>query len=232
MMKKKAICLIFLVIIGLGIKAQQKESDKFRLTIDVSKISPLPRVVILTYFFSNGAKMVGKADSALVENGKVRFEGVVSGPSLATLQTAYFSKSGMFCLSPDKLTIMAGPSISELKVKGSPYQKDFISLHAQRGYADRYKEYVTTHAKTSALSVYALYNYMQFNKSGADSLYQLLTESFKMLPLAVQIRKTLDQKISIAMGVKAPEFSLPDTSGRQISLKSLKGKYVFVDFLG
>jgi peroxiredoxin len=34
----------------------------------------------------------------------------------------------------------------------------------------------------------------------------------------------------LAVGTMAPDFSMPDTSGKLISLSSFKGKYVLVDF--
>jgi peroxiredoxin len=38
------------------------------------------------------------------------------------------------------------------------------------------------------------------------------------------------QRSAIAPGKMAPLFALPDTSGQQVSLQSLRGKYVLVDF--
>ncbi|MCS6823361.1 MAG: TlpA family protein disulfide reductase [Cytophagaceae bacterium] len=39
-----------------------------------------------------------------------------------------------------------------------------------------------------------------------------------------------DQKIGIKVGQYAPDISLPDTSGRLITLSSFRGKYVLLDF--
>ncbi|NQX39010.1 Peroxiredoxin [Pedobacter steynii] len=44
------------------------------------------------------------------------------------------------------------------------------------------------------------------------------------------LRKRLNIRMSLSIGSKAPDFVQPDTTGKLISLSSMKGKYVLVDF--
>ncbi|WP_240452827.1 MULTISPECIES: TlpA disulfide reductase family protein [Sphingobacterium] len=64
-----------------------------------------------------------------------------------------------------------------------------------------------------------------------------LEEKFKALSASLKSTakgKSLSDKIQsmrkLAVGMPAPDFTLPDTSGKDISLSSLKGQYVLVDF--
>lgn len=57
-------------------------------------------------------------------------------------------------------------------------------------------------------------------------MYDLYMNSLK----AQRQRKIQEEKV--AEGKPAPEFSLPDPEGKMISLSSLKGKYVMLDFWG
>ncbi|TCD25465.1 AhpC/TSA family protein [Pedobacter psychrodurus] len=222
--------LFLLSLIGSYAYAQKKPDDKFSLSIDVSNIQPQPRIVILTYFFGGENGMQGKSDSVMVENGKVFFEGSIPEPAIAVIGTKYFGPTGVFCLSANKIVIKAGTDITKLEVKGSPYNKDFQELFETKNYTEPFKQYIITHGKKSALSLYALRSYWQSKESGLDSLYQLLADDFKKLPSALMVKKDLDYKADLSLGKIAPNFAQPDAAGKVVSLKSFRGKYVFVDF--
>jgi len=83
--------------------------------------------------------------------------------------------------------------------------------------------------------VFVLYSLYAFQKTSndlgeagfaTDEMRQILDEAAKRFPnhtgLAEQRRRTVSQK--------APEFALPDTTGKTVALSSFKGKYVLVDF--
>src|SRR6185436_2049072 len=46
----------------------------------------------------------------------------------------------------------------------------------------------------------------------------------------VEIRKMAEYREKFMKGVKAPDFTQADTSGAAITLSSLQGKYVLIDF--
>jgi len=83
--------------------------------------------------------------------------------------------------------------------------------------------------------VFVLYSLYAFQKTSndlgeagfaTDEVKQILDEAGRRFPnhtgLAEQRRRTASQK--------APEFALPDTTGKTVALSSFKGKYVLVDF--
>lgn len=64
----------------------------------------------------------------------------------------------------------------------------------------------------------------------ADSLFESLDPRIKAGKSAVEIHNYLIKEKKTSIGAFAPDFSLADTAGKKISLSSLKGKYVLLDF--
>jgi len=68
----------------------------------------------------------------------------------------------------------------------------------------------------------------------AEELVGLLTEMTNKFPGnedIVNIKSSIEAQIKRSLtGKQAPEISLPDTEGKEVSLSSFRGKYVLVDF--
>ncbi|MEJ5055439.1 TlpA disulfide reductase family protein [Sphingobacterium sp. MYb382] len=71
----------------------------------------------------------------------------------------------------------------------------------------------------------------------AENLTDFAKPAFNAFPAALKstaLGKALATKITglevVAKGAVAPDFTLPDTAGNELSLSSLRGKYVLVDF--
>ncbi|RQO74467.1 hypothetical protein DBR43_03480 [Pedobacter sp. KBW06] len=84
----------------------------------------------------------------------------------------------------------------------------------------------------SAIAVYLVGTLATFQETQvADRLLKLVEDT----PMGQQtktkaLRQNINLTLSLRVGTKAPDFEQPDTSGRQISLSSMKGKYVLLDF--
>jgi peroxiredoxin len=81
------------------------------------------------------------------------------------------------------------------------------------------------------VSLDALYSYAQY--SGYDdiaALYDKLSPEIKNSREGLTYARTLQRMSAVAVGRIAPDFELPDTNGKLISLSSFKGKYVLLDF--
>lgn len=63
-----------------------------------------------------------------------------------------------------------------------------------------------------------------------DQLFNSLSQPVRDTKIGTIIAKKLDSRKAILVGGIAPDFTAPDTSGRQVSLHSFKGKYVLLDF--
>ena len=99
-------------------------------------------------------------------------------------------------------------------------------------------DYVRQHPDDD-LSLFILEN---IRGRSIDELYPTLTERVKNGPLAsiaqifeedIRQRKLFEEnKKKIVEGIEAPDFTLNDLNGQPLSLSSLRGKYVVLDFWG
>lgn len=69
-----------------------------------------------------------------------------------------------------------------------------------------------------------------FNFFEADTLFNLLNDKIKSGSTAKVIKDYIKSEKKTSVGAMAPTFALADTSGKEISLSALLGKYVLLDF--
>ncbi len=99
----------------------------------------------------------------------------------------------------------------------------------------QYRYFVDTVSNpASALYIYSLVDF-GMDRSGLKTFISRLANRFPEHPKVQELyRETIDfLKIfeeELEVGEKAPDINLPDTSGKIISLSSLKGKYLLLDF--
>src|SRR5690606_15561359 len=60
--------------------------------------------------------------------------------------------------------------------------------------------------------------------------YEKMAASLKATTLGKSLGEKIGSMGKLAVGAVAPDFTLPDTSGNDLALSSLRGKYVLVDF--
>lgn len=64
-----------------------------------------------------------------------------------------------------------------------------------------------------------------------DELVKKATEKFPNHKGLAEVRKSAEERMATRLlGNPAPDFTLPDVNGKEVSLSSLRGKYVLVDF--
>ncbi len=63
-----------------------------------------------------------------------------------------------------------------------------------------------------------------------EPLYNQLSDKVKATPAGMNVNKMLNIYKTVAVGQKVPEITQKDTLGNLVSLSTLKGKYVLVDF--
>ena len=80
-------------------------------------------------------------------------------------------------------------------------------------------------------AIYGL-NYLDINEEYAffDSVATELKASNQLQAYTQRIITTVERMRKLAVGSPAPDFSLPNPDGELVSLSSLKGKYVLIDF--
>lgn len=72
--------------------------------------------------------------------------------------------------------------------------------------------------------------YLPTDINSYNKLYNGLNKEVRKSKEGVALKKTIDNFMAVRIGVEAPLFQQADTSGKMISLKDLRGKYVLIDF--
>ena len=93
------------------------------------------------------------------------------------------------------------------------------------------EKFVTQHPN-SYISPLAIYRYNQLTSNGEkmEQLFSGLSVSVKSSPIGNYIIQQIAESKKNPIGKPLGDFSQADTSGHAVSLSSLKGKYVLVDF--
>jgi peroxiredoxin len=94
-----------------------------------------------------------------------------------------------------------------------------------------YKQYVQSNP-TSPVALYATIQYAGYdlNADSAQPVFDLLPPSAKALPSASEFADRLEIARKLAIGKPALDFTQNDTLGNPVSLSSLRGKVLLVDF--
>lgn len=210
-------------------------------------------------------------DSAVINNGKFKFNGFVSSPFFASLtlperHNDYFT----FYIEPVTMEISGrGDSLRLLNVKGSAINDDDKLLRERmktitqwentdsKMYEQAYKDknakvmdsldevdnvilaakrkvvtaFVKDYPKSMRAAMAIVENYGYYAEaSDVKPLYNELDEKIRNSPKGEEIKKMIDTYAKVAIGKPAPDISqfTPDSS--ILSLSSLKGKYVLIDF--
>jgi peroxiredoxin len=92
-------------------------------------------------------------------------------------------------------------------------------------------EYVKSHPD-SYISPFEIYQYFSYNPDGNElnNLYKVLDPSIQSSYFGRKVKELLDKALLTNIGQPAPDFTSADTAGKSISLSSLRGKYVLLDF--
>lgn len=108
-----------------------------------------------------------------------------------------------------------------------------------------FRNYVSQFIKNSnspVVAVFSLGTYRLFNAEEYDSLLNGIIKKFPENKSIALVKKEFDDQVAKMnqqqnaaepqkwTGKQAPDFTLPDLSGKQVALSSFKGKYVLVDF--
>jgi peroxiredoxin len=94
-----------------------------------------------------------------------------------------------------------------------------------------YGEYIKANPQ-SPLALYALKTYAgwDIDADKVEPLFNSLPRATRQLPSAVEFKDLIDISKKTGLGRIAMEFTQNDTAGKPVSLSSLRGKYLLIDF--
>ena len=189
--------------------------------------------------------------STTVQKGKFVFTGKAPSPDFRVIGVNGQAPFITVFLDNSEVTISAKKdALEKAEIKGSISHNDFVAFTTiTKPYEDllmgkgrfeskfmdeaaaTIESFVSTH-QNSYISPLAIYRQNQITGDYAklESLYNTLSTEVKASPIANYLAQQIEQNKQAGYGKPLADFSQADTSGKEISLASFKGKYVLVDF--
>lgn len=189
--------------------------------------------------------------STTLKNGNFSFKGKMERPDFKIIlfnrQQPYitvFLDNSNVTITGDKATIdkskiTGSPShtaFEDFNTSLEPYQAVFApdgvyeeAMHAKA--MSLLQDFVSTH-RDSYITPLAVIRYNQIAEDilKTEVLYNMLDPKIKATAMGQYIAQQVNEGKINANGTILPDFSQPDTSGKTVSLSSLRGNYVLVDF--
>ncbi len=198
----------------------------------------------------NGNTGVEEA-SAATQKGNFVFTGKAPSPDFKVIGVNGQAPFITIFIDNSNVTINAKKNaIEKAEVKGSASHNDFVAFTTiTKPYEDllmgkgrfeskfmdeaaaAIESFVNTH-QNSFISPLAIYRQNQITGDYAklEILYNNLSAPVKASPIGNYISQQIEQNKQAGYGKPLANFTQADTSGKEISLESFKGKYVLVDF--
>ena len=172
-------------------------------------------------------------DSAIIANGKFKFEGVVSEALAHGLTTQKQSRRPLvFFLDNDAMNVTLNESEKKLEVTGSTVN----DIYMANAPIVRFKGYnldslLSVHSASPATAYFIVKDFAyKLNLEEMKSVRAKLDASLDGTSYVQQIESMIARMEKVQVGSEAPDFTLPDVDGNPVSLSSFRGKYVLVDF--
>ena len=211
-------------------------------------INGLPDGTIIKMLNGNSG---AEEQSAILKNSKFIFTGKTTAPDFKILgingQPPFIT---VFLDNSDVSIIADKDGLDNALITGSASHNDFAAFtKVTKPYEDlmmgkgRFEpafmdegaavleKFVTSH-KNSYVSPLAIFRYNQITGDYVklEEMYNSLTSPVKQSPIGKYIAKQVDENIQAGYGKPLADFTQADTSGKNISLSSFRGKYLLIDF--
>jgi peroxiredoxin len=184
-----------------------------------------------------------KTDTTRVQNGHFSFAGMSTEPELCaiTIQGPAGEKHNgpYFFLTSGNLTLSGKKdAFSSAVISGTSLQDEYRQLDASEAalkedvqQKQAAKTFIRAHPG-SYVSAFALLNYFSYNpdERELDSLVSQLDPQVRKSYLGQLVAEVLRGAKLTAIGQVAPDFTQNDVDGKGVTLSSLRGSYVFIDF--
>jgi peroxiredoxin len=216
---------------------------------------PLGKAELVRYTLSKGQRR----DTAQAVNGQLTLKGSVDAErqkGQLLLSSGKEQRSYLFYLEPGAINIKYDPATKQFHVAGTTLNNDlevynrlfyhFLdTLHADHKSEPNYQfsplvqekkvavmeQFVKTH-RNSAVSLDELNQFAMrsTNTEKVQQLFKQLSPALQQSATGMELQNRIKGMNIPKIGSQAPNFTIPDMEGKNVSLSSFKGKYVLVDF--
>jgi peroxiredoxin len=177
------------------------------------------------------AKEYTTVDSVDMVGGKISFSGKVIQPMVYALQNASSTQRALIFLDNSKMNVTLNGDWEVESLDGSNDANLFMKYRPQSVEGTLNTDSLISTNRTSAVPVYFLtrevYNY---DYDGLKAIRNKIDSSLIDHPYVKDIDGTLADLERMQPGKEAPDFTLKTINGDSLTLNSLRGKYVLVDF--
>ena len=172
-------------------------------------------------------------DSAVISDGKFKFEGVTSEALAHGLTTQKESRRPLvFFLDNDAMNVTLNESEKKLEVAGSPVNDIYLAnapIVRSKGY--NLDSLLSMHPASPATAYFIVKDFAyKLNLDEMKSIRAKFDASLDGSSYVQQIESMIERMEKVQVGSEATDFTLPDVDGNLVSLSSFRGKYVLVDF--
>lgn len=239
--------LIILLLFAILTTTCYAQSKSFELKGKIGQLNA-PAKVYLGYAVQQGPRI----DSVTLDKGRFHFSGTIGEPVPASL---FLSLDGnpirwpydelMIYLDTVPVFVASADSMHKARVSGSRvneelqvYDSMMASLKentaAKNDFIETNRQFILKYPG-SLVSVNAI-RYMS-NVAGTVLAFDSLLHLFSGLDMELrnsrkgqELFQSLEKKRKLLPGMTAPDFIQPDSTGKELSLSSLRGYYVLIDF--
>ncbi len=222
---KKYIALFLFAAIVLSCK-QQKQAEGY--TINVTVPADTKGWVYLKEL--KGREYIA-LDSVQIAGNKVVFKGSVAQPMVYVLSPEQKSKRVQVYVENAPLNVGITPDWEIESLSGAADAQLFNDLLPRAAAGTLKTDSLLKSNPSSPLGLYFLNRETyKFDYNQLKELRSAVSDSLKNHPYTAQLDEEITALSKIQPGQPAPDFTLETPDGNSLSLGSLKGKYVLMDF--
>lgn len=177
-------------------------------------------------------KMFANVDSVPLVKGKFKFQGKVEVPLLYGIATDKMRYPVQLFIENTEMKVQVSADGEKITIDNSPVNDIFLA-NQERVFEDSYNiDSLVARYPASPVAAFFLYRYFTYQLPLEDLKVTRarLAPELNSLVYVRDLDKIIETLEKVQIGCPAPDFTLPDTAGVDVSLSAFKGKYVLLDF--
>lgn len=222
---KKA-TLLFLIAVVVSACQSAKNDNQFTITGTVPA-----EITGKVYLQEYKNRKYIDLDSAEIVGGKFTFTGSVTEPAVYILAPSQKSKRAQIFLDNNPLSLELTPDWEIAELNGSEDAELFYRVLPENLKGTLKPDSLLLANPASPVAVYFLTrNIYKYDYEQLKSLREKLSESLDTHAYVKEIEDNILSLESVLPGKTAPDFTLQTMEGDTLSLSSLRGNYILIDF--